>query len=144
MEKTGCKTNLCRHSSICRDRGKPSYETDKKSKLYWIQYSLAYKEKEDKTSLAERMKRANNGDRNKEKLILKANRKVETMEKFVFLTYKTTKRRKTRKVATCKKLAYKAEVNKEKAKNVVDRNKVPQKNICYRNKESENYKHTVN
>ena len=73
------------------------------------------------------MKRVNNGDRNKEKLILKANRKVETMEKFVFLTYKTTKRRKTRKVATCKKLAYKAEVNKEKAKNVVDRNKLPQK-----------------
>ena len=89
------------------------------------------------------MKRVNNGDRNKEKLILKANRKVETMEKFVFLTYKTTKRRKTRKVATCKKLAYKAEVNKEKAKNVVDRNKVPQKNIFFRNKESENYKHTV-
>ena len=90
------------------------------------------------------MKRVNNGDRNKEKLILKANRKVETMEKFVFLTYKTTKRRKTRKVATYKKLAYKAEVNKEKAKNVVDRNKVPQKNIFFRNKESENYKHTVN
>ena len=69
------------------------------------------------------MKRVNNGDRNKEKLILKANRKVETMEKFVFLTYKTTKRRKTRKVATCKKLAYKAEVNKEKVENIIGTNR---------------------
>ena len=141
MEKTGCKTNLCRHSSVEIEENLLTRQTKYQS---YIEYSLAYKEKEDKTSLAERMKRVNNGDRNKEKLILKANRKVETMEKFVFLTYKTTERRKTRKVATYKKLAYKAEVNKEKAKNVVDRNKVPQKNICYRNKESENYKHTVN
>ena len=74
------------------------------------------------------MKRVNNGDRNKEKLILKANRKVETMEKFVFLTYKTTKRRKTRKVATYKKLAYKAEVNiedgnKGKLENIIGKNR---------------------